>query len=307
MNSKAENTRKTYGYAFNKFRKWCFTHNISYLPATDFHVSLYLTSLSNTCSSAGTIDEAFYAISWAHKLAGFPNPCSSELTISAREGCHRTIGKQLINKKEPITSNILKQLCALYGGESCSLLDIRICCMCLLSYAGFLRFSELVHLKRSDICFYGNYMTLTIQKSKTDRYKEGSNVVVSCTNEITCPVRITRRYLSLANINDQSNEYLFRSITYCKNSNTYKLRGEKCLSYTRAREILLDALASLGLDRTKFGLHSLRAGGATAAANHGVCDRLFKKHGRWKSETAKDGYVSENLRQQLSVTKNLGI
>ena len=62
------------------------------------------------------------------------------------------------------------------------------------------------------------------------------------------------------------------------------------------REILLDALASLGLDRTKFGLHSLRAGGVTAAANHGVCDRLFKKHGRWKSETAKDGYVSENLK-----------
>ena len=35
-------------------------------------------------------------------------------------------------------------------------------------------------------------------------------------------------------------------------------------------------------------MHSLRAGGATAAANAGVPDRLFKRHGRWKSESAKE-------------------
>ena len=31
----------------------------------------------------------------------------------------------------------------------------------------------------------------------------------------------------------------------------------------------------MGLDKSKLGLHSLRAGGATAAANQGVCDRLL--------------------------------
>lgn len=278
LKSKADNTRKKYGYAFTKFRKWCLLHDISFLPATDFHVSLYLTSLGENCNTTGSIDEAFYSISWAHKMAGYPNPCTSDLTISVREGCHRTIGHKVINKKEPITSNILKQLCTLYGSESCSLLDIRICCMCLLSYADFLRFSELVQLKRSDICFCDTYMSLFIHKSKTDRYREGSNVIISCTNEITCPVKMTRRYLTLAKINDQSDQYLFRPVTYCKNSNAYILRGDKCLSYTRAREILLGALTSLGLDKSKFGLHSLRAGGATAAANQGVCDRLFKKH-----------------------------
>lgn len=43
------------------------------------------------------------------------------------------------------------------------------------------------------------------------------------------------------------------------------------------------------------------------AANMGVCDRIFKKHGRWKSDSAKDGYVAENVHVQMSVTKNLGI
>jgi hypothetical protein len=38
-----------------------------------------------------------------------------------------------------------------------------------------------------------------------------------------------------------------------------------------------------------------------------VPDRLFKVHGRWKSENANDGYVCEDLEKWLSVSKNLGI
>ncbi|XP_062583387.1 uncharacterized protein LOC134245140 [Saccostrea cucullata] len=53
--------------------------------------------------------------------------------------------------------------------------------------------------------------------------------------------------------------------------------------------------------------YSLRSGGATSAAAAGVSDRLFKKHGRWRSDNSKDGYVKENQNEKLSVTKNLGI
>ena len=54
-----------------------------------------------------------------------------------------------------------------------------------------------------------------------------------------------------------------------------------------------------------YGLHSLRAGGASAAANAGVPDRLFKRHGRWRSETAKDGYLKESLSDLLTVSQSL--
>ena len=46
--------------------------------------------------------------------------------------------------------------------------------------------------------------------------------------------------------------------------------------------------------------------GATAAANAGVPDRLFKRHGRWASESAKDGYVQDSLSSRL-FSKALGI
>ena len=63
----------------------------------------------------------------------------------------------------------------------------------------------------------------------------------------------------------------------------------------------------LGLDSKKFGLHSLRSGGATAAANSNVKERMFKRHGRWRSEKAKDGYVLDSLEEKLAVTSVLGI
>ena len=57
----------------------------------------------------------------------------------------------------------------------------------------------------------------------------------------------------------------------------------------------------------KYGLHSLRSGGATRATNFGFTDRLFKRHGRWRSETAKDGYVKDALQIRLSVLQCLGL
>ena len=72
-------------------------------------------------------------------------------------------------------------------------------------------------------------------------------------------------------------------------------------------EIVLEGLKEIGLNPKQFGLHSLRAGGATSAANNGVPDRLFKRHGRWRSENANDGYVKDDLRSLLSVSLSLGI
>jgi len=51
-------------------------------------------------------------------------------------------------------------------------------------------------------------------------------------------------------------------------------------------------------------IHSPRAGGATAAANAGVPDRLFKRHDIWHSENAKDSYIKGNLEAKLKVSKN---
>ena len=75
-----------------------------------------------------------------------------------------------------------------------------------------------------------------------------------------------------------------------KSNASYTLRSTG-ISYTRTREVVLHAFSQLGYSTKVFGLHSLRSGGATAAANAGVNDRLFKRHGRWRSDKAKDDFV----------------
>ena len=70
---------------------------------------------------------------------------------------------------------------------------------------------------------------------------------------------------------------------------------------------MMKTIKSIGLNEKSYCTHSLRSGGATLAANAGVPDRLFKRHGRWLSDKAKDMYVEDNLEELLSVTKLMGI
>ncbi|CAH3125518.1 unnamed protein product, partial [Pocillopora meandrina] len=81
------------------------------------------------------------------------------------------------------------------------------------------------------------------------------------------------------------------------------------LSYTRCREIFKECLKTIGVDHNLYGLHSLRSGGATSAVscNPNLSERILKLHGRWKSDTAKDMYILEDVSKRLQVTSQLGL
>ena len=83
--------------------------------------------------------------------------------------------------------------------------------------------------------------------------------------------------------------------------------SSKPLSPGRAGEILKVKLKAIGLDSSKFSSHSFRSGGDTAAANLNVPDRLFKVHGRWKSDSAKDGYIRDKVDSRLFAPLHIGI
>ena len=89
--------------------------------------------------------------------------------------------------------------------------------------------------------------------------------------------------MSMGNIDPQDSQRLFHGISHSKFGE--KLRVSGGLSYTRMWELLREKLQQLGHSPNLFGVHNLRAGGTTAAANGGVQDRLFKRHG-WHFEGA---------------------
>ena len=142
--------------------------------------------------------------------------------------------------------------------------------------------------------------------SKTDQYREGASLVIARTGTATCPVSMMQRYFSMGQLVHDSQDYLFRGIMHTKLGECLR-KGGGSLSYSRLWELLMEKISSLGMDPKLFGMHSLWAGGATAAANAGVPDRLFKWHGRGKSESVIDGYVKDSVESRLEGSKNFSI
>ena len=113
------------------------------------------------------------------------------------------------------------------------------------------------------------------------------------------------RYMCQIGIDPTSELFLFRDIVRIKKRK--KLRPSGSLIKLFYHEGLVLEETDLGHSSVGFGLHSFHAGGASATAKDGVLDCLFKQHGRWKSYTAKDGYVEDSVENQLSVIRSIGI
>ena len=74
------------------------------------------------------------------------------------------------------------------------------------------------------------------------------------------------------------------------------------MTYLAARDLFGRALRRAGVCPEGYGMHSLRAGGATAAANAGIPERLLQRQGGWRSAASKDVYVQDSLEAMLSVS-----
>ena len=149
-------------------------------------------------------------------------------------------------------------------------------------------------------------MSFFIKKSKPDVYRECYWMHLSKVQSTLCPIKLLKKYIEAAKIKESEEKFIFRQI--CHSKQDFKLKDlDKPISYTAVRDILLTNRKNIELDKTQFDLHSLRLGGAMAASNFGVNDRLFQKHERWRSEKVKNGYVHENLRALLNISRNLGV
>ena len=163
--------------------------------------------------------------------------------------------------------------------------------MCLLTYAVFFRIFELLSIRRNNIATEDVSHKIFVEVSETDKYRDGSWVYIAKTGNVTCPYTYLLKYLVVAGIPPFSQYFIFRSLMYDKKSKGNVL-SSKLLIAGRAGEIFKEKLEAIGVDSSRFSNHSFRSGEATSAANLNVPDRLFKVHGRWKSESAKDGYTT---------------
>ena len=249
------------------------------------------------------MEKACNAIAWAHSTAGLPKPTISPFVKATLEGMQRLLARPVV-KKAPITPAILEDIVE-DTKKNHSLADLRLTTACLLSYAGFLWFNELVNIRPCDITIDKEKIVLYIPRSKIDQLCKGDELVIARTQIRTCPVAMLESYMLETGTLLSNQRRLFRPI--CKSKKSKKLRESGSISYSCLRDLFKKKLKDLGYNPDEFGLHSLRAGGATATANSGVPDRLFKRHGQWKSDGTKDGYIKDSVEHRLEVTKNIGL
>lgn len=301
--ARSDSTNTKYMLYFNRWKAFIESKGGVAIPAMPIHVCLFLSDLIDKKCSFSVITAAVYSIKWAHGLKGLSDPTDNSFVKNLIESVKRTLSKP-ITKKEPIPVDVLKDICFQYK-DSTDVLEVRDLCFLLLGYSGFLRFDEISSLYCNDVKFYDNYFSLFIRKAKNDQYRSGNTIVICKGTTAACPYAMLKRYMSLTNQSVSDSQHLFRPC-YRSGKLCKLIAKDKPLSYTRARECILGRLRPFTHD-LNIGLHSLRAGGATTAANSGVNDRCWKRHGRWKSDSSKDGYVADSIEKRLEVSRSLNL
>lgn len=298
IQDRTPSTVRKYSAAFSAWQKWAEPRGIKVLPKSGPEFSLYLVHLLQTTELLASIQAAAFGVAWAHQKASLPSPSHHTLVKQLLEACTRILGTCPKNRKMPITADQVKEVVRKFGGGNLS--ELQITCLISIAFAAFLRWDDLKDLRRCNLLITGDHMSISLAKRKNDQFREGSSILVAYSRSSSCPVAVTERFL-LAGQHHKS-DYLFRKVCHTKHG--FSLRPQP-LTYSRASELVRKQLKAIGLNPKQYGLHSLRSGGASAAAAAAIPDRLLMCHGGWRSESAKSMYIQETEETLLRVSRAL--
>ena len=295
-NSKANNTVRAYKSDFNDFSLFCARNGLKSLPSEPKIVSIYLTHLSTKDAKMSTIKRRLVSIGVIHKLKGFYMDTKHPLIVENMMGIKRRKG--IIQKgKKPILINNLKLLINVIDEENNDeIKKIRDRSIILIGFSGGFRRSEIVALNYDDLEFVQEGLKITLKKSKTDQFGEGSiKGLPYFDNSQYCPVISLEKWIKISKIVSGP---LFRRFT--KGS---KL-SEKRLTDQTIALIIKKYLKLTGIDSKNYSGHSLRSGFATSAAESGAEERSIMSMTGHRSAEMVRRYIKEaNLFKNNALNK----
>ena len=137
-------------------RLWTPKANKPPIPARPHELALYLQFIGEQSGSKSAAEEACNALTWVHSISGLASPAIHSLVKNTLAGLQRSSAKPVV-KKKPMTIGMIEAV--VRDAElSGSLSDLRLATACVLGYAAFLRFSELVDLTPTDFIVNGEMM-----------------------------------------------------------------------------------------------------------------------------------------------------
>ena len=174
------------------------------------------------------------------------------------------------------------------------------------------RFSEVNPLSTKDLKYSENPQptyAILIRKSKTDQLGQGTTKYLYSVSENStlCPVKLTKKYLSRLSAHTPKVGYcgfLQPKVQKCKKLNAQIPLPNTMIGYSSCLDESKSLLAKLGISG-RFGEHSGRRGGATAAAANGATIDEVQTLGGWKSAECANKYVEKSVTQKERISKLL--
>jgi hypothetical protein len=135
------------------------------------------------------------------------------------------------------------------------------------------------HLTRADVKFKTAsdgqlYMVVVMRPAKkSPGQQKVVPLLIAAGGALLDPVRLMQHYLALDPVPAEEEAFtpLFR-------------RGKKAIAVREVRAMVQKLMQLLGLDPKRYGAHSLRIGGASAAFAAGMSPAAIRAAGRWSSE-----------------------
>ena len=210
LHNRANATSKKYLGAFRRWKQWALKHGVKAFPVESKYLALYLQYIGDTVRSKSAVKEAVHAIAWIHSIAGLSTPTCSPFVTVMVESLHRALARPIV-KKTPFNTEMLAAMVK-DTHKNASLSNVCLSTMCLLAFAGFLRFDELSKLHLTNLMLDSDKLTIKIRSSKTDQLRKGDDVVIARVGSDTCPISMLQKYLSLGKISlsDRYCIYLYR-------------------------------------------------------------------------------------------------
>ena len=296
QNSKANNTVRAYKSDYKDFGLFCAQNGFKSLPTDPKIVSLYLTHLSTKNVKMSTLKRRLVSIGVMHKLKGHYLDTKHPSIIENIMGIKRRKGSIQKGKKPLLIKNLKYLINAIDKEKNEEIKKLRDRSIILIGFSGGFRRNEIVSLDYDDLDFVQEGLKISLKRSKTDQFGEGSvKGLPYFENSQYCPVVSIRKWIEISKINSGA---LFRRFT--KGS---KLSNNRLSDQTVAL-LIKDYLKIAGIESRNYSGHSLRSGFATTAAESGAEERSIMAMTGHKSTEMVRRYIKEaNLFKNNALNK----
>ena len=253
------------------------------LPVSVHMILLFIAHLFALGLAPSSIVSTVSAVSYFHKVNGFPDPSNAFLVTKLLAGA-RNVGA-VPDVRLPVTLHILSRLVvAMPTVFSSHYKCLMLRAMMVLAFKAYLRVGEMVPRSRcmvrgclslGDVLLSGDLIAISFRRFKHSAQQGPLSLQVTgegIPGTELYPARILREFLSVRGV--------VPAPLFAYPDGLPMLRFEFDAS-------LKQLLRFCGYDTNAFKGHSFRIGAATAAASRGDSDAQIRAAGRWTSDALK--------------------